>query len=136
MKEFISVSFVIAEWRIIDCLFPISILTLTEKLNVFVVADNSSITTESIPTSLLVESCKLCNDNGTFDYKESENATNFDDMKENYDDSLSHDKVMKHYNCTEEVGGLNDTNNHSEGWTSMLSIDECTELKEQCIDCH
>ena len=42
---------------------------------------------------------------------------------------------MKHYNCTEEVEGLNDKSNQNEWW-HMLSIDECTELKEQCIDCH
>ena len=42
---------------------------------------------------------------------------------------------MKQYNCTKEVEGLNDKNNHSEWWR-MLLIDECKELKEQCIDCH
>ena len=100
--------FFIAEWPIINCLFPFSILTLTEKLNVFHVADNSSITTESIPTSLIVEPCIVCDDEGTFDYK---------------------------YYCTEEVEGLNDKNNDGYWW-HMLSIDECTELRQRCIDCH
>ena len=128
-------SFVIAEWRIIDCLFPISILTLTKKLNVFVVADNSSITTESIPKSSVVEPCIVCDDGSTFDYKSTNNATNLDNNKEDYDDLLLDDTVMKQYNCIKEVEGLNDKNNHSEWWY-MLSIDECIELKERCIECH
>ena len=93
-------------------------------------------TTESIPTSLLVEPCTLCDDDGTFDYKETDNITDLDDNKEDYGGSvLDDDTVMKHYNCTEEVEGLNDKSNQNEWW-HMLSIDECTELKEQCIDCH
>ena len=90
--------------------------------------------TESIQTSLLVEPCTLCDDNGTLDYKEIDNITDFDDDKEDYDDSVLEDIVMKQYNCTEEVEGLNDKNNYDEWFKSMLSIDECTDLKEQCID--
>ena len=93
-------------------------------------------TTESIPTSLLVEPCKLCDDNGTFDYKETDNITDFDDDKEDYDDSVLDGTVVKYYNCTEEVEGLNDKNNYIEWSYSMLSIDECTDLKERCIDFH
>ena len=93
-------------------------------------------TTESIPTSLLVEPCTLCDDEGTFDYKATSNATNHDDNKKVYDDSLLDDTVMKYYNCTEEVEGLNDKNNYSSWSYSMLSIDECIDLKERCIDCH
>ena len=92
-------------------------------------------TTESFPTSLLVEPCIVCDDEGTFDYKATDNATDLDDNKEVYNDSSLDDTVMKQYNCTEEVEGLNDKNDHS-GWWRMLSIDECTELKEQCIYCH
>ena len=101
------------------------------------VVDNSSITTESVPTSSIVEPCIVCDDEGTFDYKETENATNFDNNKEDFDDTLLDDAVMEHYNCTEEVENLNYGNkNHNDWWFSMLSIDECTELRERCIDCH
>ena len=106
------------------------------KVKYFHVADNSSITTESIPTSSLVEPCTLCDDDGTFDYKATDNITDLDDNKEDYGDSLLDDTVMKYYNCTEEVEGLNDKNNPRKWWYSMLSIDECTDLKERCIDCH
>ena len=103
------------------------------------VTDNSSMTNELIPTSLLVEPCTLCDDDGTFDYKESDNVTDLNDNKEDYaayGDSLLDGKVMKYYNCTEEVEGLNDKNSASERGYSMLTIDECTDLKERCIDCH
>ena len=96
-------------------------------------------TTESIPTSLLVEPCTLCDDDGTFDYKETDNITDLDDNKEDYDDSVLDGTVMKYYNCTEEVDQLNDKNSDT-NWNNltypMLSIDECIDLKEQCIDCH
>ena len=76
-------------------------------------------TNESIPTSLLVEPCTLCHDDGTFDYKENDKGK---------------------YYCTKEVEQLNDRNS-DKNWNSwinptMLSIDECTDLKERCIDCH
>ena len=103
------------------------------KVKYFHVADNSSITTESIPTSSLVEPCTLCDDDGTFDYKEND--------KGKYDDSVLDDTVMtySHY-CTIEVEQLNDRNS-DDNWKSwinptILSIDECTDLKERCIDCH
>ena len=80
-------SSVIAEWPIIDCL---------RLFYVFHVADNSSITTESIPKSLLVEPCTLCDDESTFDYKATSNATNHDDKKEDYGDSVLDDTVMKY----------------------------------------
>ena len=89
-------------------------------------------TTESIPTSLLVEPCTLCDDDGTFDYKETDNVTNLD--VNNKDDDY-----YPSYNCTEVIEQLNDrnSNNNWNAWEySMLSIDECTDLKEQCIDCH
>ena len=102
-----------------------------KTINVSFVTDNSSMTTESIPTSLLFEPCTLCDGNGTFDYKETDNITDLDDNKDDYtygDSLLLDDKVMKYYNCTEVVEQLNDY--------PMLSIDECTDLKERCIDCH
>ena len=89
-------------------------------------------TTELIPTSLLVEPCTLCVDGGTFDYKETDNVTDLDVNKEDY-------AYGEYYNCTEKVEQLNDKNNYNNwnDWENpMLSIDECTELKEQCIDCH
>ena len=96
-------------------------------------------TTESIPTSLLVEPCTLCDDDGTFDYKETDNITDLDDNKEDYDDSVLDGTVMKYYNCTEEVDQLNNKNSDT-NWNHwehpMLSINECTDLKERCIDCH
>ena len=97
----------------------------------------SIITAKSFPTSLLVEPCIVCDDEGTFDYKATSNATNHDDNKEDYGDSLLDDTVMKYYNCTEEIEGLNyNKNNYSKWWSSFVfSIDECTELKEQCINC-
>ena len=92
-------------------------------------------TTESIPTSLLVEPCTLCDDDGTFDYKETNNTTDLDDDKDDY----TFDPFLDYYNCTEVVEQLNDRNSYS-NWKDweipMLSIDECTDLKEQCIDCH
>ena len=97
------------------------------------VTDNSSMTTNSIPTSLLVEPCTLCDDGGTFDYKETDNVTDLDDYM--YEYSLEND-------CTEVVEQLNDRNNDF-NWNKiyasdypMLSIDECTDVKERCIDCH
>ena len=96
-------------------------------------------TTESISTSLLVEPCTLCDDDGTFDYKETDNVTDLDDNNDDNRDSLSDDKVIKYYNCMEEVEQLNDRNSDF-NWNyfkpPMLSIDECTDLKERCIDCH
>ena len=89
-------------------------------------------TTESIPTSSLVESCTLCDDAGTFDYKETDNFTDLDVNKD--------DDYYPSYNCTEVIEQLNDSRNSNNNWNaweySMLSIDECTDLKEQCIDCH
>jgi len=111
---------------------PFLNLTAIERIFIY----NSSITTESIPTSSLVEPCTLCDDDGTFDYKATDNITDLDDNKEDYGGSVLDDTVMKHYNCTEEVEGLNDKNNYIEWSYSMLSIDECTDLKERCIDCH
>ena len=96
------------------------------------VTDNSSMTTNSIPTSLLVEPCTLCDDDGTFDYKETDNVTDLEDITEDY-------AYGEYYNCTEEVEGLNDKNsdkNWNDWYYPMLSIDECTDLKERCIDCH
>ena len=87
--------------------------------------------TESISTSLLVEPCTLCDDYGTFDYKETDNFTDLDVNKD--------DDYYPSYNCTEVIEQLNDrnSNNNWNAWEySMLSIDECTDLKEQCIDCH
>ena len=53
----------------------------------------------SIPTSLLVEPCALCDDDGTFDYKETDNITDLDDNKADYyDDSVLDGTVMKYYN--------------------------------------
>ena len=106
-------------------------MTLNQKLNVFHVADNSSITTESIPKSLLVEPCTLCDDDGTFDYKEIDNFTDLDVNKD--------DDYYLSYNCTEVIEELNDRKrdfNWNDWEYPMLSIDECTDLKERCIDCH
>ena len=89
-------------------------------------------TNESIPTSLLVEPCTLCDDDGTFDYKETDNVTDLDVNNKDDDNYPS-------YNCTEVIEQLNDRNsdNNWNAWEySMLSIDECTDLKERCIDCH
>ena len=87
----------------------------------------------SIPTSLLVEPCALCDDDGTFDYKEIDNVTDLDDNNEDYY------TYGEYYNCTEEVEQLNDKNSDN-SWNDweypMLSIDECKDLKERCIDCH
>ena len=91
-------------------------------------------TTESIPTSLLVEPCTLCDDDGTFDYKETDNITDLD--VNNKDDDFY---PTPNYNCTEVIEQLNDRNSDKNwnNWTyPMLSIDECIDLKEQCIDCH
>ena len=86
-------------------------------------------TTESIPTSLLVEPCTLCDDDGTFDYKETDNVTDLDDYTYGYSSE----------NCTEVIEQLNDRNSYF-NWKDreypMLSIDNCTDLKERCIDCH
>ena len=115
---------IILEWPINICLFLYYHFTLIQQktINVSFVTDNSSMTTESIPTSLLVEPCTLCDDDGTFDYKETVNES-----------------FLDYYNCTEVVEQLNDRNSYS-NWKHwdipMLSIDECTDLKEQCIDCH
>ena len=51
-------------------------------------------TTESIPTSLLVEPCTLCDDDSAFDYKETDNVTDLDDNKEDH-------AYGEYYNCTE-----------------------------------
>ena len=97
-------------------------------------------TTELIPPSLLVEPCTLCDDDGTFDYKETDNITDLDDNKADYyDDSVLDGTVMEYYNCTKELQWLNVKNN-DKNWNNyiypMLSSDECTDLKERCIDCH
>ena len=116
---------------------PMIILSLNSKLNISCVTDNSSISTVYIPTSSLVEPCTLCNGKGNFDYKDTDNATDLDNSKEDSDDSLSDDTVLKHYNCTQEIEQLDfyDKNSYTNWEFIMLSIEECTELKEQCIDC-
>ena len=58
-----------------------------------------------------------------------DNITGLDDNKEDY-------AYGEQHNCMEEVEGLNDKSNYIEWSYSMLSIDECTDLKERCIDCH
>jgi len=112
---------------------PFSNLTSFEKIYIY----NSSMTTESIPTSLLVEPCTLCDDDGTFDYKETDNVTDLDDNKDDYmyEYSLEND-------CAEVVEQLSDRNSDF-NWNKiyrseypMLSVDECKDLKERCIDCH
>ena len=98
-------------------------------------------TTESIPTSLLVAPCTLCDNDGTFDYKKINNVTDLDDSKEDSGDSLLDNTVLEIYNCSQEVEQLNDRNSDN-NWNRkyweypMLSIDECRDLKERCIDCH
>ena len=60
----------------------------------------------SIPTSLLVEPCALCDDDGTFDYKETDNITDLDDNKADYyDDSVLDGTVMKYYNWLKSFNG-------------------------------
>ena len=129
---------IILEWPIDICLFLYYHFTLIQlkTTNVSFVTDNSSMTTESIPTSLLVEPCTLCDDGGTFDYKETDNVTDLDDNKKDSGDSVLDDTVLELYNCTQEVEQLNDKNTYFLWWFSMLSVDECTDLKERCIDCH
>ena len=99
---------IILDWPINICLFLYYHFTIIQlkTIKISFLTDNSSLTTESIPTSLLVEPCTLCDDNGTFDYKETDNITDFDDDKEDYDDSVLDGTVMKQYNCTEEVEGF------------------------------
>ena len=124
---------IILEWPIDICLFLYYHFTLIQlkTINVSFVTDNSSMTTESIPKSLLVEPCTLCDNDGTFDYKETNNVTDLDDNKD--------DDYYPTYNCTEVIEELNDRNsdfNWKDRKYPMLSIDECTHLKERCIDCH
>ena len=124
---------IILEWPIDICLFLYYHFTLIQlkTTNVSFVTDNSSMTTESIPKSLLVEPCTLCDNDGTFDYKETNNVTDLDDNKD--------DDYYPTYNCTEVIEELNDRNsdfNWKDQKYPMLSIDECTHLKERCIDCH
>ena len=95
---------IILEWPINICLFLYYHFTLIQLkfINVSFVTDNSSMTTESFPTSLLVEPCTLCDDDCTFDYKETDNVTDLDCNNDDNRDSLSDDKVIKYYNCMEE----------------------------------